>query len=468
MSAKDNDITDENASQILPELSDESRKRSMNCAILSSISAIIGAGCLTGGMLNLLAIKLGAGELFLGILSFATLVPFIGSLFTMSAIERLGKRKVLFGGLFTAAFIAIPFLLLPLFLNVFGWSTKVCLWIVLATVFLRGLTTALGATGWFPLLQDIVPREITGRFFGRLRTWWQSASLIFFLGAAFFLGDDPAWWKFEVLFAIAFLCLIIRALAILPMAEIKLPPSHSSSPSIIQRIVEMWQVKPMRIAVIYLSVYHFAFNASMPFKIKMMKDLGYSDGIVLAATSMMSLGAIISLKYWGKLADTFGNRAIFSLSHIGMIVSTALWIVVEKSFFGTVMIFALFITCSVFHSGNGIAQTRYLFHAIAKDKQNYINIVNSFAISSAAIGPLIAGLFLWCLKDFHFESGAIELDNYYLFFICNSALFLVPHLLRKKLRVKKEVSTKQVITIITQPIRNAIGPFVNLRKINKD
>ena len=467
MPVEANGIKGENISQALAELSDESRKRSMNCAIVSSVSAVIGAGCLVGSMLNLLAIKLGANELFLGILSFATLAPFVSSLFTMSAIERLGKRKVLFGWLLGSAFFAIPFLLLPLFLNFFHWSTQVCLWVVLAATFLRSSTTALGITGWFPILQDIVPKEITGRFFGRLRTWWQSASFLFFMVVAFFLSDNPAWWKFEVLFVIAFVCLVIRALAILPMAERRPHPNHISNHTIVQRFIEMWQIKPLRLATTYIFVYSFAFNASMPFKIMMMKDLGYSDGIVLAATSMMSLGAIISLKYWGKLADTFGNRAIFSLSHVGIIISTILWVIVEKSFFGTVMVFALFFACSLFHSGNGIAQTRYIFHAIPKNKQNYINIINSFLNIAAAIGPVVGGLFLWGLKDFHFESGAIKLDNYYLFFICNSALFIVPHLLRKKLRLKKEVSTKQVVTIMTQPIRNAIGPFINLKVNNK-
>lgn len=443
------------------------RKRSMNCAIVSSIAAIIGCGCIVGSILSLLAIKLGAGEIFLGFLSFATLAPLVSSLFTMSAIEKLGKQKILFRWLLGSAFFVIPFLLLPLFLNFFHWSSRTCLIIILAASFFRSSTTALGITGWFPLLQDIVPKEITGQFFGRLRTWWQSAGFLFIIATAYFFGDNPAWWKFEVLFVIAFIGLVVRALAIIPMVGRKPLLKSSHSQSIVQRFIEVWQIKPLRLAAIYIVVYSFAFNASLPFKIKMMKDIGYSDGIVLAATSMMSLGAIISLRSWGKLADTFGNRSIFSLSHIGMIISTVLWIVIDKSIFGTVMAFVLFFVCSVFHSGNGIAQTRYLFHAIPENKQNHINIINSLSNFSAAIGPVVAGLFLWLLKDFNFQSGAIKLDNYYLFFIFNSVLFIIPHILRRKLRLENEVPTKQVITIMTQPLRNAIGPFINL-KLNKN
>ena len=51
----------------------------------------------------------------------------------------------------------------------------------------------------------IVPKEITGKFFARLRTWWQSANLVFLLVTAYFFGKDPAWWKFEVVFVAAFI-----------------------------------------------------------------------------------------------------------------------------------------------------------------------------------------------------------------------------------------------------------------------
>jgi MFS family permease len=194
----------------------------------------------------------------------------------------------------------------------------------------------------------------------------------------------------------------------------------------------------------------------------MLRDLGYGAGFILAAISMVSLGSIFSLKYWGALADRFGNRAIFSISHIGMIFSALLWIVVEKSTFGSVLIFVLFFAVSVFGSGNGIAQTRYLFHAIPVNRQNHINIVNMFFFVSCAIGPLLAGLFLHFGRNWHFTSGAVDLNNYHALFLLNGLLFLLPHTLRRNLRLAEEKSTIEVMTIMTRPLRNMIGPFIHL------
>ena len=126
------------------------------------------------------------------------------------------------------------------------------------------------------------------------------------------------------------------------------------------------------------------------------------------------------------------------------------------------LVFVLFFAVSVFGSGNGIAQTRYLFHAIPNHKQNYINIVNIFFFVACAIGPVLAGLFLYFGRDWHFTSGAVDLNNYHALFLLNGLLFLLPHILRRKLRLVKEKSTVEVMTIMARPLRNMIGPFIHL------
>ena len=82
-----------------PEITDYQRRRSMVCACISAIAAVIGASCIVGNVLNLVAIKLGAGEIMLGLLAFAHTAPFIIGVFSLSAVEKLGKRKVLIGWL---------------------------------------------------------------------------------------------------------------------------------------------------------------------------------------------------------------------------------------------------------------------------------------------------------------------------------------------------------------------------------
>ena len=192
----------------------------------------------------------------------------------------------------------------------------------------------LSFAAWFPLLHDVVPSRVTGRFFGNLRTSYQAVSLTTLLLLAWFLGTDAPWWKFQIVFTIAVLFYIFRLLAILPVSENAVDKKKVKKITIPQRIKEVWRQKNLRIIIFYLSSYMMAFVIAEPFKIKFLKNLGYGDGFIIAATAMMSLGAIVSLHLWGKLADRFGNHSIFTITNFSLPVITLLWLFVEKNSVG--------------------------------------------------------------------------------------------------------------------------------------
>ena len=198
------------------------------------------------------------------------------------------------------------------------------------------------------------------------------------------------------------------------------------------------------------------------FFIKMLKDLGYTDGLILAATSMMSLGAIVSLRWWGRIADSFGNHALFSLSHVGIVCAVLMWLLVENNPLGIVFVFVFYFVWNLFHSGNGVAQTRFLFHSVPEDKQYGIIIVNIAAGLGSAVGPLLGGIFLQLIRNVSFSSGGLNLNSYHIFFIIDAMLFVIPHILHYHLKSEKDYGAVEVISIVTRPFREAIGPFVSL------
>lgn len=425
------------------------QRKNMKLATLSASAGVIGLYCISGNVLNLVALKLGAGEVLLGLLSFLFFVPRIFSFFTMPTVELRGKKRVLLTW-YSCSLVAVSvFLLVPAVAE--HISYRFCLVMVMAAVLVQGTCESLGFPGWFPILQDSVPEAITGRFFARLRATWQTAGLVTLIFAAVLLGNNPQWWKFQLIFSIAFFAYLLRVLALIKMSENPPLSAEKVQPNPLTRLAEVWANKRLRSVLFYIVFYMFAVTITAPFKIKFMRDLGYSDGFILAATTMLAVGAIISLKFWGNLADRFGNRAIFSISHIGMICITLMWLMVQKSGFASVLLFALFFFQSVFNSGNGIAQTRYILHAVPRDKQNYITIINLFAVITAGISPLVGGFFLHLTRNLNFQTGAVQLDNYYLLFVISAVLFIVPHILRNRLKCKKEASTAVVLAIVSRP-----------------
>ncbi len=444
----------------------------MNFAIIGAVHAIIGATCfggqtlaVGGNVLVLAALKLGASEMFLGLLSSAMLSTWVFRIFTMSAVEKYGKRRILIFWKMLSTLCIVPLFFLPAIVERF--SGELCLLILLTVTFVRGATYALGNTGWFPLLQDIVPRQLTGRFFATMRTSWQTAGLVTLFVAAWFLGRDPEWWKFQILFIVAFAAYMIRALTVFGMVENPPVPGAAKKVSIFTRFREVLTQKELRRLVLYISAYMIAATIAEPFKIKLLKDLGYGYGFILGATAMISLGAIVSLRYWGKLADRFGNHWIFTVSHIGIGVSTLLWIFIGKDTLSTFFVLALFFFWSVFSSGNRIGQTRYILHAVPSNKQNQINVINVIANFVMGVAPLLGGLFLRLTRGYKFESAVFGFSNYQILFIISAVLFVVPHLLCGKIRQKADASTMEVVAVVAHPLLNIFGPFMRISKKGK-
>jgi len=438
-----------------------SARRNMTLVISCAVFGVAGATCISNNVLSLAAIKLGAGNIFLGLLAFSFTAPLVLGIFSMNAIEKYGKLKILIPWTAVSTVLVLLFLAIPYAAE--KYKTEYVLAALLIIQLLVASSGAIGNTAWFPLLKETTPTRITGRFFGTLRASWQTASIVTFLSIAFFLGKKTEWWMFKFIFLAAFVFLLIRFLLLLFIKEKPLLPHHISNLPIIARFKEVFRIPQLRYCIIYLCCYSFLAAAPEPFKIKMLKQLGFSSGYILTATSMLGLGAIISLRFWGKLADAFGNRAIFSISHIGMIITTILWIVIDYNSFSKAAVLILYFSYGIFHSGNGIAQTRYVLHSVPDTKLNYINIINFMTFSAISIAPIVAGLFLTFSKNVSFSSGAINLNNYHILFIATGALFVVPHLLRRKLRAGKEKSTSDVVAFVIKPLRNIFGPFKRIK-----
>lgn len=433
------------------------RRNSIRYIFMLSIVSVGGAVLISQQMMVLLAIKAGAGEIFIGFLSFAGLAPFAFCLLILPQMEIRGKKFLITRWASVSTVLIIPLIFLPQIAQ----STNIYVFMPIMLVFVgtRIIAEGFGFAPWFPLLQDIIPTQITGRFFANLRTAWQSAAMVSMLLAAWFLGTDPAWWKFNVIFTIAFLFFVVKVIFLRQLSEKPMQKNISEQSTVMEIIRVFWANKEQRKVLTYLLSYAVAFGMSIPFQLKFLKDLGRSDGFILASVAMVSAGAVVALRRWGKLADRFGNRSLFTLSHAGMVLVTGLWLFVQTGPYSTVLIVALFFFNSFFNSGNGIAQTRYLMHSIPTGRQRDITIISMLIIMTWGISPLIAGLFLFSTKSFGVEIMGRAFNNYHLLFVINAGLFMIPRTLRKNLKMNKDTPTVHVLATLLRPRWIMPNPF---------
>ena len=438
------------------------RRQSIRAAIFTAMLHTIGASCLLAGALQLYCLSLGAENLYLGALNCAIWAgsPFL--LLGMVLMRRFGKRRILvfWAGIMPAVCMAFA-ALLPV-MGRFGWisSTWILYWL-LAAVLMRSVTDSIGGAGWFPILQDNVPSRITGKFFGTFRIYWQSCVLVTTLLIAWFLGGDPAWWKFCVVFAVGEAAFIVKIIFLKQLKEKPIPEQPENVASSWVLLKRALSDPATRHFLSYILLYNIAAYMCPPFQIKYLKELGYSAGYIVAATSMISVGAILTLRLWGKLADRFGNRSIFGLSHTGMMVILAGWVLIGNNSFSAILVFALYAGWSVFQSANSIAYTRHMFHTVPESDQSNMVIVNAIIFISVAIAPLISGLFLKLSADWHIRSGGLDINHYHMLFLLAALLVLAPRAICKKFQNNVETSAVEVFVVITRPLRMLFGSFVS-------
>ena len=71
------------------------RRRNMTIVTLCAVFGVAGGTCISNNVLSLVAIKLGAGDIYLGLLAAAFTAPLVLGIFSMKAIEKHGKLKIL-------------------------------------------------------------------------------------------------------------------------------------------------------------------------------------------------------------------------------------------------------------------------------------------------------------------------------------------------------------------------------------
>ncbi len=124
----------------------------------------------------------------------------------------------------------------------------------------------------------------------------------------------------------------------------------------------------------------------------------------------------------------------------------------------------LFFVMSVFGSGQGIAQTRYMMHIVPVEKQYYITICNVATGIVSGLAPLIGGFFLQWTSGIVFRTRLVDFNNYNILFVLSAILFVIPHLLHKRLSIAHETPTVEVIAFVTRPLLTMFGPFASITR----
>lgn len=244
------------------------------------------------------------------ILFLFALLPLIGMALTLPfawLADCTGKKRLGTAGMTVSI---AGFFLLPL--AAFFPSHATAILIAGILVFAVG-NTANGAS-WFALLSPIVPEEIRGRWFGQMRTSWQTVSIIFSFCLSLLLHHHPKLLIFQILLAATGLLMIVRLIFYRKIPE--LDPIKPPRAGFFRTLTSLNKIP----GYLRFCLYGFllAFTAASAGLLGLLEKevLGFSDSQLILMGNMLSIGTIAGFFIGGKMVDHTGAKPVFLTNHI--------------------------------------------------------------------------------------------------------------------------------------------------------
>jgi len=358
-------------------------KRALRIIIISQCCGMIGLLLFNNGFMLAYVLRLGIPAY--RILFLFALMPLINMALTMPfawLADRTGKSRL---GLIGITIAICGFLMLPL-ASLLSQSSAV--WWLSAGVIIFATGNTINGSCWFALLSPIVPQEIRGRWFGRMRTAWQSTAIIFSLSVAALLQLAPELRTFQLVLLAAGGLILVRRILYKQIPELE--PAQPSSDSFLKTMGSLFQIPGYLRFCIYIFMLSFTAAAAGLFGLLEKETLGFSDSLLMVMGNLLSIGTIAGFLIGGKMVDRFGAKPIFLTSHL-MVSITLTGILMRDTLpIPLPIIMGLFsLLFGAAQSASGIAGTSELLALIPPENKS---LSTGFNLTLAAGGISLAGL----------------------------------------------------------------------------
>jgi len=404
----------------------EDCRRGRRLAYLAQATGLIGHLFLWRGGVTLFALRFGAGPLEIAFFDssyflFAVLKPMAAAF-----VERHGKRRFLvpcwtISAVMLALLGGVPFLSGP-------FGNDVARIAIVLIVLLYVLAMGTGSSAWFPLLRDIVPAHMLGRFFARLRLFWSLAGVVALELARHYLAGEPPTWKFGLLFVSMGLIALIRPWAIWHIPE--RPTSTEEHHEPIAR--EAWRTfvsasrNPVFIYMI-LSVVLQGFLRGQ-WIAYMKTNLGFSDGQTVLASNFFLIGSVAAFALLGRFTDK--RRSYWSL-FVGdacLVPVQVGWVLLALGLIpvSLTLLCALFLLTGLSFGIWGLGWTKWLFKRAPKRPAVFMGFLDGSRGLAYALSSFAGGAALMATQGATFTVAGIATDSYGWLFTLNAVALAVP------------------------------------------
>lgn len=319
--------------------------------------------------------------------SIPQLLASVFQLFSADLADKFRKRRLL-----VIWFALLQALTWALMLSIAIFFKNILLLIIVFTLY--AIFGAFSVPPWSSWMGDLIEEDRRGRYFGKRNMVAMAVHLTSFIIAGIilnFFARTNVFTGFAILFAVAFFSRLISTYFISLMYE----PEYKVKK---EAYFSLWSfVKKMAFNnfgrfVIFLSLISFAVKFSGPFfTVYMLRDLRFSYLTYSIIIGLNSLAQILSMRYWGRFSDRFGNRTIFGITGFLIPICPILWLFSHN----VIYLILVQIYSGFVWAGFNISTGNYFFDAVTPQKRArcvaYYNFLNGASIFlGASLGGIIA------------------------------------------------------------------------------
>lgn len=377
-------------------------------------------------------------------------------------VELHGKKRFLIPFYFVAAALLMVLPTLPAVGA--AWGPRTAIFLAGAALTVYAMLRSVGIAGWFPIIDDNVPAESRGRFFGRLRTSWQLMFVACTLAVGMVLGPAATLGRFQLVLGVAFVANIAMTIGIMVIPEAPIV-TRTERPSVWRMLAVPFRDPPFVRFVAFGALYNLALALPGPIAVRCMKGtLGAGDNFVVWMDTAASVGAAATLPLWGRFIDRFGARPIFALLLPPLALVNLLWLMASPSLaHWTWLIGTYAVLQGVFVFGISVGITDMMLGG-ARDghRSSYINIAFVANTMAAGVGPFLGAAIANLLAGASGHWGPIFLDGNRWVFVIRTLVLLAPLILIRRLSREHGGHVGESLQTIGAELMNRL-PFVRSR-----
>lgn len=404
--------------------------------------------------------ELGANDFHFGLIGglpiFMLSFQFIGAFLT----NRLRHRKPLFMVMIILGrLIYIPISLMPL---IFPEVSKEM--VLITIICMIALSSAMmNTTGplWFSWMADLVPKRVLNHYWGTRQGWmfftW-SATFVWVIVYTYFF-NLPMKYAFPL---IAIPGVIAGVVDILLFIWVDEPPNTVAHEiPFLHSLTEPLRHKEYRGFLIFNGSRSAAMMCAAAFmQVYLLKVLELKVWKVSLLWAIAGLGMGIASKKWGRTADKYGQKPVFTFCTFmkPIIPLIFIFLTTENALF--VLPF-FFLMDGFWNAGNMVAINGYMMKiSPKKNRSMFIASVTALTGICGGLAAIIAGFCLKNTADFNLDFVGIEWTNYRVLFLCSACFRVVCIFLAMRVEEPKSHSAIKVLNDIrcSWPLRHVRFP----------